>query len=74
MDNENIDDYDPYENMLEEEDWLMALMRRIGSENDFEDELVQEIYNQCTLYVPSGTEDTYRQHSIFGRFKEVIGE
>jgi hypothetical protein len=28
----------------------------------------------CTLYVPAGTEDAYRAHPVFGKFKEVVTE
>jgi hypothetical protein len=28
----------------------------------------------CTLHVPAGTEDAYRAHPVFGKFKEVVTE
>ena len=30
------------------------------------------IYENCTLYVPIGTRNAYKKHSIFGKFKEII--
>ena len=37
---------------------------------DFND----EIYENCTLYIPAGSEDAYKYHPVFSKFKEVIIE
>ena len=38
--------------------------------NAFDDTPIEN----CTLHVPAGTEDAYRAHPVFGKFKEVIIE
>jgi hypothetical protein len=38
--------------------------------NAFDDTPIEN----CTLHVPAGTEDAYRAHPVFGKFKEVVTE
>ena len=38
--------------------------------NAFDDTPIEN----CTLHVPAGTEDAYRAHPVFGKFKEVVIE
>lgn len=31
-------------------------------------------FDQCTLYIPSGTRWAYRHHPVFSRFKNIVTE
>jgi len=41
---------------------------------DVVDDAFLRTSKNCILYVPIGTEDIYRQHLVFGKFKEVVPE
>ena len=30
--------------------------------------------DNCTLYVPAGTAETYKAHEVFGKFKNIVEE
>ena len=34
----------------------------------------EELFDTCTLYVPSGTRWAYRHHPVFGKFKNIVTE
>lgn len=33
-----------------------------------------DVFSTCTLYVPTGSKSTYRNHSVWGQFKKIVEE